>query len=140
MGWVVAALAGVMVGPIFTALFGLRSEPPGERGYFTAPVLVFLVSGLLVYLVGGYVAAKLAGHPGGLNGALTAVFGGILGILLAVFGAPFAFGVALPPLPVGSSVGGWLAAGLTPFLVNLFGGYVGGKIGEPARSKSRRHG
>ncbi len=140
MGWVAAALAGVMVSPILTTLLGLRSAPPGERETFTAAVLVFLISGMLVYVAGGYVAARLAGNPGGLNGAMSAVFGGILGSLLAAFGARFAFGVALPPVLAGSSMGSWLVVGLVPFLVNLFGGYAGGKLGEPARPKIRRLG
>ncbi len=140
MGWVVAALVAVMVSPIFSALFGLRSEPPGEFGGFTAAGFVFLVMGFIGYLVGGYVAAGLAGPPGGLNGAMTAVFGAIIGVITAVLGAPFAFGVSLTPVLVGSSVDGGLAAGLLPFFVDLCGGYVGGKLGEPSQPEARRLG
>lgn len=139
MGLLVAILAGAMISPILGVLFGLAAEPLGERGDFTVAVVVFLVSGFLVYLLGGYVAARLAGYSGGFNGAMTAVFGMILGLILAAFGAAFALGVALPPIGFGSGVGIWLT-GLVPFLANLLGGYVGGKLGEPSRLKARRVG
>lgn len=67
LGWLVAVLAGVMISPILRALFDLRAEPTGERGEFTAAVIAFLISGFLVYLVGGYVAARLAGYPWGVQ-------------------------------------------------------------------------
>jgi uncharacterized membrane protein len=80
---------------------------------------------------------------GGLNGAMTAVFGLILGLvvsaILAVLGVTFAEGVAMPPANFGLA-GGVLLAGLVLFLVNLFGGYVGGKLGEPSRPEVRRLG
>ena len=89
-------------------------EPPGERGEFTAAVITFLDSGFLVYLVSGYVAARLAVYPGGLNGAM-----------MAVLGATYALGVALPPMIFGSGVSA-AVAGLVPFLVD----FVGGKLGK----------
>ena len=39
--------------------------------------------------------------------------------------------VALPPVGFGMA-GAALIAGLVLFLVNLFGGYIGGKLGEPS--------
>ncbi len=69
-------------------------------------------------MVGGYVAARLAVYPGGLNGAM-----------MAVLGATYALGVALPPVIFGSGVSA-AVAGLVPFLVDLFGGFVGGKLGK----------
>ena len=64
LGLLVAILAGAMISPILRTLFGLAAEPLGERGDFTVAVVVFLVSGFLVYLLGGYVAARLAGFSG----------------------------------------------------------------------------
>ena len=58
LGLLVAILAGAMISPILRTLFGLAAEPLGERGDFTVAVVVFLVSGFLVYLLGGYVAAS----------------------------------------------------------------------------------
>ncbi len=142
LGWVVAVLAGIVISPILRLLYGLFAEPPVERGEFTAAVVVVsLVSGFLAYLIGGYAAARLAGHAGGKHGALTAVFGLIVGIVLAavlsLFGVLFVEGVAVPPVGFGLA-GAALIAGLLLFLVNLFGGFVGGKLGDPAHPEIKR--
>jgi hypothetical protein len=103
-------------------------------------VVVSIVSGFLAFLLGGFVAARLSGRAGGRHGALTAVFGAVVGlavaVLLALFGAVFAEGVALPPASFGLT-GAALLAGLVLFLVNLFGGFVGGKLGEPSDAPQR---
>ncbi len=70
-----------------------------------------------------------------MNGAMTAVFGVILGIILAIIFLSFDLvltgAVALPPVSFGMA-GMALIAGLVHFLVNLLGGYIGGKLGEPS--------
>ncbi len=144
LGWVVAVLVGAVVSPTLRTLYGLVVEPPLERGEFTATVVVIsLVSGFLAYLVGGYVAGRSARYSGGLNGAMTAVFGLALGLILAsvlaVFGVIFPEGVAVPPACFGL-IGEALLAGLILFFVNLFGGYVGGKLGESPQSGVWRYG
>lgn len=141
-GWAIAVVAGVVISPSLRLLYGLFAEPPVERGELTAAlVVVSLVSGFLAYLVGGYVAARAADRSGGKHGALTAVFGLVAGIVLAVvfalWGVIFAEGVALPPAAFGLASAA-LLAGLILFLVNLFGGYVGGKLGEPSEPKTER--
>lgn len=60
---------------------------------------------------------------------MTAVFGTVFGMVLAVLGTTYASGVALPPVIFGSGVGAAIV-GLVPFLVNLFGGFVGGTLGK----------
>ena len=80
-----------------------------------------------MHLAGRYVAARLAGYPGGFNGVMTAVFGMVFGMMLAVLGAAYALGVALPPMIVGSGAGAAVVS-LVPFLVNLSGGFVGGTL------------
>jgi len=139
MGWAVAVLAGLVISPLLRILYTSLSEPPGERGELTATLVVIsLAAGFLSYLMGGYVAARMAGRSGGKHGSLTAVFGLIVGLVLAVvlglFGAVFAEGVALPPAGFGLA-GAALLAGLILFLTNLFGGFVGGKLGEPATAQ-----
>ena len=136
LGWVIAALAGVVISAIVRLSYGLLAEASTGRGELTAAVVVIsLVSGFLAYLIGGYAAARIAGHSGGKHGALTAVFGLVVGIVLAavlsLFGILFAGGVAAPPAGFGLA-GAALLAGLILFLANLFGGYVGGKLGEPS--------
>jgi hypothetical protein len=142
LGWLVAAVVGSLLSLLFGGLYGLVDEASVEGGEITAGfVVISLVSGFLAYLAGGFMAGRSAGHSGGLNGAMTAVFGLILGLVvgatLAVLGVTFAQGVAMPPANFGL-VGGVLLAGLLLFLVNLFGGYVGGKLGEPSRPEVRR--
>lgn len=108
-------------------------------------VVVSVVSGFLSYLIGGYVAARMACYSGGKHGALTAAFGlgiGIaMGIVLALLGLVFTndittlpadFGLpdVVPPISFGLA-GPALIAGTILFLINLFGGFVGGRLGEP---------
>lgn len=140
LGWAVAAFLGILTNIIFRHIYGMIAEPPVEAGELTATVVVLSgVSGFLSYLVGGYAAAKRAGHRGGRHGALTAVFGLIVGVVLAIvlvlFGAVLGEGVAevvVPPASVGP-IGAVWAFGAILFLINLFGGLVGGKLGEPSR-------
>ncbi len=139
-----AAVVGSLTNLLFVGLYGLIDEPSAAGRQMTAGfVVTSLVSGFLAYLAGGFVAGRSAGHSGGLNGAMTAVFGLIVGlvvgIILTVLGVTFAQGVAMPPANFGLA-GGVLLAAAVLFLVNLFGGYVGGKLGEPSRPELRRFG
>ena len=61
----------------------------------------------------------------------------VLAAILSLFEIIFAEGVAVPPVSFGLS-GAALAAGLLLFLVNLFGGFVGGSLGEPAHTGNKR--
>ena len=144
LGWLVAVVVGSLVSLVFGALYSLVDGPPAESGEITAGfVVISLVSGFLAFLAGGFAAGRSAGYSGGLNGAMTAVFGLFLGLLvgaiLTILGVTFAPGVAMPPANFGLA-GGVLLAGLILFLVNLFGGYIGGKLGEPSRPEVRRFG
>lgn len=136
LGWIVAVVAGVLIAPAVRLLYGLVVELGAARGELTsAAAAISVLSGFVAYLLGGYAAGRLSGGSGGLNGALTAVFGVIFGLIVAailsVFGLVFSGGVALPPTAFGV-YGAALIVGFFLFLVNLFGGYVGGKVGEPA--------
>ena len=145
VGWVVAAVTGLVISPILRGLYGVAAPPPIERGDFTAGlVIVSLVAGFFAYLVGGYVAARSARRLGGLHGAMTAIFGLAVGVALAlalaIFGITFMEGVTAPPAAFGLAGRVLLVAGLPLFLANLFGGYVGGKLGEPPEPLMRRNG
>lgn len=136
LGWLVAVTVGVLITPALRFLYDLIVELSAERGEPTsAAAAIAVLAGFVAYLFGGYVAARLSDGYGGLNGAMTAVFGVIVGLVVAVilsaFGLVFAEGVALPPSTFGLAAGA-LAIGSVLFVVNLFGGYVGGKLGEPA--------
>lgn len=136
LGWVVAIVAGIAINFILRILLRLFVEFPANPTELTVGVIVVsLLSGFLAYLVGGYAAGRSARVSGGLNGAMTAVFGVILGIILAIIFLSFDLvltgAVALPPVSFGIA-GMALIAGLVLFLVNLLGGYIGGKLGEPS--------
>ena len=138
-GWAVAVVVGILTNIVFRQIYGLLTEPPLDAGELTATLVVISgASGFLSYLVGGYAAAKRAGRSGGRHGALTAVFGLIVGVALTLalvlFGAVLGEGVAevvVPPASVGP-IGAVWAFGAILFLINLFGGLVGGKLGEPS--------
>lgn len=145
VGWLVAAVMGLVISPLLRNLYGVAAPPPIGRGDFTAGlVIVSLVSGFIAYLVGGYAAARIARRFGGLHGAMTAVFGLVVGLaltlILAASGIVFAEGVAAPPVGFGLAGRAVVIGGLLLFLTNLFGGYVGGKLGEPSELLARRNG
>ena len=144
LGWLVAAVAGAVIRPLLGALYASLAALPGETGAPNATAVVLaLVSGFLAYLLGGFTAARSSGRSGALNGSMTAVLGLALGLavsaVLVPFDAGFAWGVAAPPANFGLS-GEALLAGLLLFLSDLFGGYVGGELGEPTRPELRRPG
>lgn len=65
LGWLVAVVAGLVISLILTGLYGLVAEPPAESGELTAgAMIVYLVSGFLAYLLGGFVAGRYAGRSG----------------------------------------------------------------------------
>ena len=136
LGWVVAVIAGIVFNFLLRIVVGLFVEFPLEPTELTVAVVVIsLLSGFLAYLIGGYAAGRSARVSGGLNGAMTAIFGVIVGIILAIilaiFNVVFTGGVALPPVNFGLA-GAAVLAGLVLFLVNLLGGYIGGKLGAPS--------
>lgn len=135
-GWMVAVVTGIAVSTIAMHLYAFATGPPPDAGEPTVTLVVVSVfSGFLSYLVGGYAAARAAGHSGGKHGALAAVSGLFVGIILtivlALFGTVFVEGISVPPAGFGF-FGTASIAGSILFLVNLFGGFVGGKLGEPS--------
>ena len=106
-------------------------------------VVLALALGFLAYLLGGFTVGRSSGHSGALNGAMAAVLGLVLGLaesaVLAPLDAVFAWGVAAPPANSGPSRAA-LVAGLLLYFSDLFGGYVGGELGEPTRPEVRHFG
>lgn len=138
VGWLVAVLGGVVISLVLYLSYELVTGFAVERGVFTLSVVsISLASGFQAYLIGGYVAGRLARQSGGLNGAITALFGLVTGLILAIvldaYGVVFPEGVAAPPACFGLTAEA-LLAGLLLFLLNLFGGYLGGQLGEPYRT------
>ncbi|PLS86570.1 MAG: hypothetical protein CYG60_06530 [Actinobacteria bacterium] len=138
LGWAVAVLVGIVISTLLRLLYGSLLGPEVERGSLSPTVVVVsLVAGFLSYLMGGFLAARSARYSGRKHGALAAFVGLTTGVVLTLiltpFEAVFAEGVALPPSCFGAE-GDSLLAGLALFAANLFGGLIGGTMGEPLRA------
>jgi len=107
---------------------------PGK--YTSGFVIVSLVAGFLAYLFGGYVAGKFARRAGGLHGAITAILGAATGAILGAFGVAVSGGILVTLIGLGF---GEVTAStaLALFFAYLFGGYIGGKLGEPSEPAVR---
>jgi hypothetical protein len=137
LGWLVAIPAGLLLSPILREAYDSLTGASVMPGKLTSGlVIVSLVSGFLTYLFGGYVAGKFAPRAGGLHGAMTALLGAATGAVLATFGIAASGGVLVALIGVGF---GEVTAStaLALFLAYLFGGYIGGKLGEPSEPAVR---
>lgn len=138
LGWLVALPTGLLLGPLVRVAYDALSGTTVTPEKFTSGLaIVSLVSGFLAYLLGGYVAGKFARRAGGLHGAMTAILGAVAGVVLGAFGIVASGGilVALLGLGFGKIT---LSAALALFIAYVFGGYVGGKLGEPSKPAVQR--
>jgi hypothetical protein len=140
-GWAVAIAAGIGLNLVFEAahvlLFG--GDALDAANPTTAVVTISLLSGFLAHFAGGYVAGRRAGTAGGLHGVAVAILGFLFvvvavvvvsAILLATAGIFVVEGrVPLPTVTLGLA-GGALVATLALLLLNVLGGFFGGKLGE----------
>ena len=137
-GWLVAIPAGLLFSPLLREAYNALTGAAVTPGKFTSGlVIVSIVSGFLTYLIGGYVAGKFARRAGGLHGAMTAILGAATGAILGAFGVAVSGGILIALIGLGF---GEVTAStaLALFLAYLFGGYVGGKLGEPSEPAMRR--
>jgi hypothetical protein len=137
LGWLVALPAGLLLGPLLRRAYDALTGSAVTPGKLTPGlVIVSLVSGFMAYLFGGYVAGKFARKAGGLHGAITAVLGTVTCAVLGAFGVAVSGGilVALTELGFGEVTA---STSLVLFFAYLFGGYVGGKLGEPSEPAMR---
>ncbi|MGH3086205.1 MAG: hypothetical protein ACRDSJ_02655 [Rubrobacteraceae bacterium] len=143
VGWLAAVVASIVIALVLGALFGV-SDPETGAGATVGGLFIALITGFLAYGIGGYVAARRAGVNGPLNGMMTAVLGIVIGIALAIIlavlgvvaGLVFSGGQlsGLQNISFGEGLGlagGGLLAFLSVVIVNVLGGYVGGKISGP---------
>ena len=137
LGWFVAIPAGLLLSPILRDAYDVLTGTSVMPGKLTSGlVIVSLVSGFLAYIFGGYVAGKFARRAGGLHGAMTAILGAATGAVLAAFGVAVSGGILVTLIGVGF---GEVTAStaLALFLAYVFGGYIGGKLGEPSEPAMR---
>ncbi|TCJ16857.1 hypothetical protein E0L93_09080 [Rubrobacter taiwanensis] len=148
-GWIVAILTGIVVNAAFwIAHRWLFVGTPPEYDT-TALITISLISGFLAHFVGGYVAGRKSGVAGGLNGAMVALLGTaalvfsvvlIPAIIIATAGAILVGGIEVPAV-TDEFARGLLLTLLALFLLNLAGGFSGGRLGEwefhPTRKRGR---
>ena len=136
-GWIATIGAVALVAPAVAAVLAGANPGIGSNDIATAvPVII----GIFVsYLIGGYVAGRMAGYRTSWHGMLTAFFSlFVLGVLVlasyaAVNGAFTGFGVndvnTLVPGVNVDSLGNALTFGaLLGFLAAIFGGWLGGVL------------
>lgn len=140
-GWAVAIVAGIALNLLFEVahilLFG--GEALDTTNPTTAVVTISLLSGFLAHFVGGYVAGRRARVSGGLHGMMVAILGFVFvvvavavisAILVATAGLFLVEGaISFSSVTLGFA-GGVLLASLALLVLNLLGGFFGGKMGE----------
>ena len=129
---------GTVVEPALAGAYDALTGASLLPGKLTSGLaIVSLVSGFLAYLFGGYVAGKFARRAGGLHGAMTAILGVAASAILGTFGVAVSGGILVTLIGLGF---GEVTAStaLTLFVAYLFGGYIGGKLGEPSEPAVRR--
>lgn len=137
LGWFVAITAGLLFSPLVRGAYDALTGASVMPGKFTSGLVVIaLVSGFLAYLFGGYVAGRLARRAGGLHGAMTAILGATTGAILGAFGIAVSGGILVALIGLGPDEV-TVSTALTLFFAYLFGGYVGGKLGEPSEPAVR---
>jgi len=135
-GWLAALGVAALLSPLVAAVLG--SLYLNERSLAAAvPVLVGVG---LAYLIGGYIAGRMAGYRTSWHGLLTAFFGlfVVLALILVavalqqgVFGSTYYLPEILPPLV---SVGLYRSAealafgGLLGMLLSIFSAWLGGLL------------
>jgi hypothetical protein len=141
VGWAVAITVGIVLNLLFEAAHVLLfdEEALNAANLTTGVVTISLLSGFLAHFAGGYVAGRRARVSGGLHGAMVAVLGFLFvvvavavvsAIVLATAGVVLVErGVPLPSVTLGFA-GGALLASLALLVLNLLGGFFGGKLGE----------
>jgi hypothetical protein len=132
LGWLVAIPAGLLLSPLLRGAYDDLTGVSVMPGKLTSGlVIVSLVSGFLAYLFGGYVAGKVARQAGGLHGSMTAILGAATSAILGAFGVAVSGGILVTLIGLGFGAV-TASTALAMFLAYLFGGYIGGKLGEPS--------
>ena len=138
-GWLATVGVAAILSPVVNLM--LANWYP-TRGYASAvPILVGVG---LAYLVGGYVAGRMAGYRTSWHGMMTAFFGLFVVLALLVLDIAFALGifgavgrlVQIVPVVLGvalyQSVETFAFGGALGILIAIFAGWLGGLL-APAR-------
>lgn len=122
-GWIAAVGAAALAAPAVATALATRPASPGDL-VLAVPVIVGLA---VAYLIGGYVAGRMAGYRTSWHGMMAAFFGLLITLLALLLGATIE-GAPLRQLDV-RSLGDVVTFGaIFSFLVTIFAGWVGGLL------------
>jgi hypothetical protein len=128
----------VLLGGLLAAAgnFGYQQGVDGQTVSFAGLVLG-VITLVVAFLLGGWVAGRIARYDGGRNGLVTAVWFLVLAALLSVLGAWAGneydvFAEAELPQWFTDDARGWpaIVSGLVAVVAMFGAGYLGGKLGE----------
>lgn len=142
-GWLAAIGAAALVAPLVAAILAGRPPVPNDV-VLAVPIVLGL---MIVYLVGGYVAGRMAGHNTSWHGMMTAFFGLFVTLLALLLAAATDQGIfagsgvrslsdVFPGIAVLDlrTLGDTLTFGaILAFLATIFAGWLGGLL-APDRS------
>jgi hypothetical protein len=143
-GWVASIGAALLLVGIVSGIVGAILGLVGLGGGAISALIGLVITVFLIYLIGGYVAGRLAGHSGAKHGLLVPVLAIVITILLALIGG--ALGLAflnqlqsfsqqalqgLTQFNAPQDAGIWgLVAGLLALAAMFGGAALGGKWGS----------
>lgn len=134
----------ILLGGLVSAIVGAIGYQAGLKGNQEELSIGSLIAGLvtlfIAFVIGGWVAARIARFAGGLHGLMTAVWMIVLAAILAALGAWVGaeynvFGnLSLPQWFSSDAVTtGAIVSGLVAIGAMLLGGWLGGRWGEHHR-------
>lgn len=137
-GWIAAVGATALVAPLVGAILAGRAPVPNDLA-LAVPVVLGLA---MAYLVGGYVAGRMAGYHTSWHGMMTAFFGLLVGLVALLVAAAAEQGLfaasgirslsdAFPGLRALDlrTLGDTLTFGaILGFLATIFAGWLGGLL------------
>jgi hypothetical protein len=145
-GWVATIGASVIFAPLVAGLLAALGAPNGGSDIAVAVPVVFGI--LLSYIVGGYIAGRMAGYRTSWHGLMTAFFSLLVLLLALLVGAMADRGVfagsgvrSLADIVPGvrdlniDSFGNAVSFGaILGFLAAIFGGWLGGVLAPTQRA------
>jgi putative membrane protein (TIGR04086 family) len=137
-GWIATIGAAALVAPAVAAILGQSSVGPND----IAPAVPVVIGIFVAYLIGGYVAGRMAGYRTSWHGMMTAFFSLLVLLVVALLGYAADRGIfaasgvnSLADLVPGArdlnadNIGNALTFGaLLGFLAAIFAGWLGGVL------------
>jgi hypothetical protein len=129
-GWIASVGTMALAAPVAAAAIATRPADPDNIS-LAVPVIVGL---MLAYIVGGFVAGRMAGYATSWHGMLVAFFGLFIVLSILLLGVAADRGV-VPGLAVIPGVGraetigdAFTFGGIIGFLATIFSGWLGGLL------------